>query len=141
MKKPVAKIEPAVETKPERSYLVIAQSVPTLDAEGLHDDDIFLSDAGWEVREDVEDHVTYEKASGVLKLVGGQADENEHRVKWELSIHSNNTQVGYATITLRPGDMNGSTTQRLIKEAVESGQAEVNKWTDALAEARRALGI
>jgi hypothetical protein len=125
----------------ERSNLVMADAIPMLDPVGLHDDDVFLADSGWEVNEDVEDHVTYLKAGGVLKLTGGQSEEIEHRLKWELSIHANNTQVGYSMIVLRPGDMNGSTITRLIKEAVDGGQAELNKWSDALAEARRQLGI
>lgn len=125
----------------ERSNLVIADAIPTLDSQGLHDDDVFLSGAGWEVAEDEEDHVLYSKAGGVLKLRGSQSDENEHRLKWELTVHAQNTQVGYAVLVLRPGDMSGSTTSRLIKEAVDGGEEELNKWKDALAEARRALGI
>lgn len=136
------KQQPKTETEVvERSNLVIADAITVLDAQGLHDDDVFLSSAEWEVVEDEEDHVLYAKANGVLKLRGSQSEENEHRIKWELTIHARGTQVGYAVIVLRPGDMNGSTTSRMINEAVTVGEEELNKWKDALSEARRALGI
>lgn len=134
MKKPNNPAKPT-----ERTNLVIAESIPMLDPIGLRDDDAMLSDSGWEITENVEDHVAYLKSNGTLKLTGGQSEDFEHRVKWELTIHANNTQVGYAWIVLRPGDMNGSTVGRLVKEAVEAAEAEFKTWSDALAEARSIL--
>jgi hypothetical protein len=130
---------PAVKVKAERSNLVMADSIPVIDSQGLHDDDVFLSSATWEVLEDVEDHVTYQKLGGTLRLRGGQDEDNQHRIKWEMTIHTNEVQVGYAALTLRPGDMNGSTTKRLIEEALEAAEAEFNKWSDALSAARALL--
>jgi hypothetical protein len=132
MKKPVIKNNP-------RSTLVMATAIPVLDAQGLHDDDVFLSDAVWEVIEDDEDHVFYQKADGTLKLRASQDEDNQHRLKWELTIHAADAQVGYAAITLRPGDMNGSTTARLVKEALEAADEEFKKWSDALSTARALL--
>lgn len=132
MKKPVIKNQPV-------STLVIAQAILTLDSQGIYDDHTFLIGAKWEVMEDDEDHVLYQKPGGVLRLRGSQDEDNEHRIKWELSIHANETQVGYAALTLRPGDLNGSTTLRLIKEALESADAEFKKWSDALSTARAQL--
>lgn len=132
MKKPVIKNQPM-------STLGIARSIPVLDAQGIHEDHTFLSGAKWAVQEDEEDHVLYTKAAGTLMLRGTQDDDNEHRLKWELTLHANEAQVGYAAIVLRPGDMNGSTTGRLIKEALEAAEEEFKKWSDALAEARRQL--
>jgi hypothetical protein len=134
MKKPVIKNQPV-------STLVIAEAILTLDGQGIHDDHTFLTGATWEVVEDDEDHVLYHKPGGVLRLRGSQDEDNEHRLKWELSIHANETQVGYAALTLRPGDLNGSTTQLLTKDALKAAEEEFKKWSDALAEARRSLGI
>lgn len=125
----------------KRDTLVLAEAIAVLDSQGLRDDDMFLSEADWEVAENDEVHVLYSKAGGVLKLRGSQAEENEHRIKWELAIIARGTQVGYSAIVLRPGDMSGVTTHRLINEAVTVGEEELNKWKDALAEARRGLGI
>jgi hypothetical protein len=132
MKKPVIKPEPV-------SALLMSEAIPTLDGQGLLDDAKFLLTAKWLCPEDEEDHVLFTKASGTLMLRASQDDDNVHRLKWELTIHANNAQVGYAAIVLRPGDMNGSTTGRLIKEALDAAEEEFKKWSDALAEARRQL--
>jgi hypothetical protein len=118
---------------------VIAEAIPTLDGQGILDDNTFLSGAAWAILEDEEDHVLYEKCNGTLKLRASQDDDNQHRLKWELTIHTKEAQVGYAAITLRPGDMNGSTTGRLVKEALEAGDEEFKKWSDALSTARALL--
>jgi hypothetical protein len=132
MKKPVIKNQPV-------STLVLATAIPTLDGQGILDDNTFLTGAGWEIVEDEEDHVLYQKKDSTLKLRASQDDDNQHRLKWELTIHAGETQVGYATITLRPGDMNGSTTKRLVEEALEAGDEEFKKWSDALNAARAIL--
>jgi hypothetical protein len=132
MKKPVIKNQPI-------SALVFATALPVLDGQGILDDNTFLLGAAWEINEDVEDHVLYQKKGGSLRLRLNQDDDNQHRLKWELTIHAGETQVGYATIILRPGDMNGSTTKRLVEEALEAGDAEFKKWSDALSEARSIL--
>lgn len=137
MKRPTTPTAP--KTVAEPLALVLAEVVPTLDPKGLEEDAGMLTSSGWTCDENVEDHATFLKSNGTLKLTCGQDDDMPHRLKWELTIHANNTQVGYALIVLRPGDMNGSTVGRLIKEAVEVAEAEFRKWSDALAEARSIL--
>jgi len=132
MKKPVVKNQPV-------SALLLASSVPTLDGQGILEDHSMLCGANWECHEDHEDHTLYRKSGGTLQLRCTQDDDNEHRVKWELTIHANDAQVGYAAIVLRPGDMNGSNTQRLVKEALEAADEEFKKWSDALSTARALL--
>jgi hypothetical protein len=123
--------------KDVKSNLALAESA-TLDSEGLHHDDTNLSDAGWEVLEDTPVHVLYQKSS-VLRLRASHDEVNKHRLKWEMGVHVNGTQIGYAAITLRPGDMNGSTVGLLINNAITEAEAEFNRWSDALAEARRVV--
>lgn len=132
MKKPEIKNQPV-------STLGIARAIPTLDGQGIHEDNTFLTGAKWEVTEDTEENAVWSKSDSALRLRASQDEDNEHRIKWELSIHANGTQVAYASIVLRPGDMNGSTTKRLIEEALEAGDEEFKKWSDALSAARALL--
>ncbi len=117
----------------------MAKAIPTLDGQGILEDHSMLCAAHWECQEDTEDHTLYIKSGGTLQLRASQDDDNEHRLKWELTIHANNAQVGYASIVLRPGDMNGSSTSRLVKEALEAADEEFKKWSDALSTARALL--
>jgi hypothetical protein len=42
---------------------------------------------------------------------------------------------------MRPGDLTAERLRSLIKKAVKAGEDEMKSWNDALAEARRALGV
>lgn len=62
------------------------------------------------------------------------------RVLYAVSVMAEGgTKIGYAEEEKRPGDLNQQAIHALVTKAVEEGQAEVNKWSDALAQARAAI--
>jgi hypothetical protein len=138
MKKSANKSEVENQPNPAATTMALA-AIPMLDPQGLYDDHTMLLGSGWVADENEEDRSTYLKSNGVLRLTCGQDENSEHRLKWELTLHANNASVGYSLIVLRPGDMNGSTVGRLIKEALATSEKEFKVWSDALAEVRSIL--
>jgi len=118
---------------------LLMSASPTLDPEGLENDYNFLIEAGW--KESVNTNEGAEFTKAVVQLAVRQSQDNAHRVLWELSVMAEATKVGYAAEVKRPGDLDEETLKALIKKAVKGGEEELKKWTDALAEARRTLGI
>jgi hypothetical protein len=112
-----------------------------LDPEGLYTDIEFLGELKWKIESNAADTAEWSNGSGALWLTLRPSKDNPHRVIWELGIMANNTKIGYASEVARPGDLTADRLRTLIKTAVKTGEDELKSWTDALAEARRALGI
>lgn len=126
------------------SDAILFSGVPTIDPEGVATDSDLLKGVGWKCDEIGENYCTWTRANGVVHLRAAISQDNFHRLLWEISIFtpgadSSYTQVGYSKITLRPGDLSQKILSALIKDAVKTGEAEINKLTDALAEARRQI--
>lgn len=116
-------------------------SIQTLDPEGLCTDVEFLHELKWKLESDIADRAEWSNGSGALWLTIQPSQENPHRVIWELGIMAKNTKIGYASEIMRPGDLTTDRLSGLIKTAIKTGEDELKSWNDALAEARRALGI
>jgi hypothetical protein len=113
----------------------------TLDPEGLQEDVEFLIEDKWTLRSNFAVEASWEKGNGALHLAAKQSQDNQHRVVWELAIHAKATRIGYASDVLRPGDLTNAKLMAMIKKALKAGEDELHSWEDALAEARRQLGI
>jgi hypothetical protein len=119
-------------------------AIEQLDPEGLQQDLDFLTEQKWALIMNAVDGAGWDKAGGALQLALRQSQDNAHRVIWELGVHAGKVttvRVGYAAQTMRPGDLNEARINDLIKKAVKAGEDELKIATDALAEARRALGV
>lgn len=141
-KKPNEEAPPTVEPEYPHGFLAAAT---TIDPEGLTADIGFLAKNGWVVSGKSSDMQQVHRVEWVkgesINLAAGMAETNNHRLAWELTVRVNSAQIGYATKTLRPGDLTAGILHTLIREAVDLGETEVNRWKDALADARRHLGI
>jgi hypothetical protein len=108
-----------------------------IDPDGLTEDLKRLTENEWQIGVVQAGSVGASKDS--VTIVATQA-KNKFRLSWALSIHSkDNVKLGYAEAELRPGDLEDETVYRLVTAALEAGEEEVKKWSDALALARAAV--
>lgn len=123
------------------TFTLALASNDKLDPEGLYTDVEFLHELKWKLESNLPDRAEWSNGGGALWLTLQPSQDNPHRVIWELGIMAKNTKIGYASDVMRPGDLTAERLRSLIKTAVKAGDDELKSWNDALAEARRALGI
>jgi hypothetical protein len=124
----------------EPGFLALT-TVGTLDPEGLQQDMDFLAEDKWLLTTNSTAEAVWEKGGGALQLTVRPSADNPHRVIWEMAVHAKATRLGYASDIYRPGDLSTKKIIELIKRAIKAGEDELHTWEDALAEARRQIGI
>lgn len=131
------KYEDAMEIDPKEAVTSFIGGAPYIDPDGLFADIKVLTDTGWKLGVVAPGSIGLSKDS--LTIVATPST-NKFRVTWALSIHAKGgVKIGYSEVVQRPGDLDGTVIEHVVKDALKAGEEEVKQWSDALSQARAAI--